>query len=122
MKSNIMFVDDSISVLKSLKWIFMDEHYHIFLFDSPFKALSAIDSKEFAVVVADQSMSEMGGIEFLEKVKQRSPDTTGIIMYGFVEPETASKPINHRFIKKPLDNNKIKQAVKEAIQWLGQNE
>ena len=88
MKTNIMFVDDSISVLESLKWIFMDEPYHIFLFDSPLKALKAIDSKEFSVVVADQSMPEMTGIEFLKKVKQRSPDTVGMIMPGFVEPET----------------------------------
>jgi len=52
MKSNIMFVDDSISVLESLRWIFMDEPYHIFLFDSPIEGLNEIDSKEFAVVVA----------------------------------------------------------------------
>jgi DNA-binding NtrC family response regulator len=115
MKSNIMFVDNSMSVLKSLRWIFMDEPYHIFLFDSPLEALSAIDSKEFAVVVADQLMPEMAGIEFLEKVKQRSPDTAGIIMCGFVEPKTASKPINHQFIKKPLDNDEIKQAVAIAL-------
>lgn len=119
MKSNIMFVDDSISVLKSLRWIFMDEPYHIFLFVSPLKALKAIDSKEFAVVVADQSMPGMTGIEFLKKVKQRSAGTVGMIMYGFVEPETASNTINrgvvNRFIEKPLDINEIKQAVAIAI-------
>lgn len=119
MKSNIMFVDDSISVLKSLRWIFMDEPYHIFLFDSPLEALSAIDSKEFAVVVTDQSMPEMDGLEFLEKVKQRSPDTAGIIMCGFIEPKTASTAINrgvvNRFIEKPLDINEIKQEVAIAL-------
>jgi len=119
MKFKIMFVDDSISVLKSLRWIFMDEPYHIFLFDSPLEALSTIDSKKFAVVVADQSMPEMAGIEFLEKVKQRSPDTVGIIMCDFVEPETASTAINggvvNRFIEKPLDINEIKQAVAIAL-------
>jgi len=67
MKSNIMFVDDSIIVLKSLRWIFMDEPYHFFAFDNPLEALSAIEAKEFAVVVTDQSMSEMDGIKFLKK-------------------------------------------------------
>ena len=56
-------------------------------------------------------MPEMAGIEFLEKVKQRSPDIAGIIMCGFVEPETASTAINrgvvNRFIEKPLDINEI---------------
>ena len=119
MKSNIMFVDDSISVLESLRWIFMDEPYHVFAFDNSLEALSAIEAKEFAVVVADQSMPEMAGIEFLEKVKQRSPDTEGMIMYGFVEPWTASNAINrgdvYRFIKKPFNNNELKQAVEIAI-------
>jgi len=71
MKSNIMFVDDSISVLESLRWIFMDEPYHVFAFNSSLEALSTIRAKEFAVVVTDQSMSKMDGIEFLEQVKQR---------------------------------------------------
>ncbi|MBW2055492.1 MAG: response regulator [Deltaproteobacteria bacterium] len=119
MKPNIMFVDDSISVLESLKWIFMDELYHILLFDNPLKALKAIDFKEFSVVVADQSMPEMAGIEFLKKVKQRSPDTVGMIMSGFVEPEIASNVMNrgvvNRFIQKPLDINEIKQAVAIAL-------
>ena len=119
MKPNIMFVDDSISVLESLKWIFMDEPYQIFLFVSSLNALKAIDSKEFAVVVADQSMSEMTGMEFLKKVKQRSPDTVGIIMSGFVKPETASNAMNrgvvNGFIEKPLNINEIKQAVALAL-------
>jgi DNA-binding NtrC family response regulator len=114
-KSNIMFVDDSNSVLESLRLIFMDEPYHIFAFNSPREALCAIEGKEFAVVVAEQSMTEMDGIEFLNKVKQRSPDTEGIIMYGFVKPRTVSNAITrgdvYRFIKKPLDINEIKQAV-----------
>jgi len=119
MKSNIMFVDDSVGVLKSLRWIFMDESYHIFLFESPFKALNAIKSKEFAVVVADQSMSEMEGLEFLKKVKQRSPDTVGMIMSGFVKPKRLSTAINKglvsQFVEKPLDINEIKQAVAIAL-------
>ena len=119
MKPNIMFVDDSISVLKSLRWIFMDEPYHFFPFVSPLKALKAIDFKEFAVVIADQSMPEMTGMEFLKKVKQRSPDTVGIIMSGFVKPETASNAMNrgvvNGFIEKPLDIHEIKQAVALAL-------
>jgi DNA-binding NtrC family response regulator len=119
MKSNIMFVDDSIGVLESLRWIFMDEPYHLFPFVNPLKALNAIDFKEFAVVVTDQSMPEMTGIEFLEKVKQRSPDTVGMIMSGFVESKTVSNAVNrgvvNRFIEKPLDINEIKQAVAIAL-------
>jgi len=119
MKFNIMFVDDSISVLKSLRWIFMDEPYHISIFESPHKALSAIEDKKFAVIVSDQMMPEMEGVEFLKQVKQRSPDTEGMIMSVFVKPETVSNAINRGlvtlFIEKPLDINEIKQAVVIAV-------
>jgi DNA-binding NtrC family response regulator len=81
--------------------------------------LKAIDSKEFSVVVADQSMPGMIGIEFLKKVKQRFPDTVGMIMSGFIKLETVSNVMNrgvvNRFIQKPLDINEIKQAVAIAI-------
>jgi len=97
----------------------MDEPYNVFAFDSSLKALSVIEAEEFAVVVVDQSMPEMSGIKFLKKVKQMSPDPEGIIMYGFVEPEAASNAINrgdvYRFIRKPFDNNELKQAVEIAI-------
>ena len=115
MKFNIMFVDDSISVLKSLRWIFMDESYHIFLYDNPLKALSTIEDQKFAVIVSDQMMPEMEGVDFLKQVKQRSPDTEGMIMSVFVKPPAVSNAINpgvvNRFIEKSLDINEIKQAV-----------
>jgi len=100
MKPNIMFVDDSISVLESLRWIFMDEPYHFFSFVSPLKALKAIDSEEFAVVVADQSMPEVAGIEFLKKVKQRSPDTVGMIISGLLIDLSKSRWILTRLNKR----------------------
>jgi DNA-binding NtrC family response regulator len=78
MKFNIIFVDDSMSVLQSLRWILMDEPYHISLFDNPLKALSAIEDKKFAVIVSDQMMPEMEGVDFLKQVKQRSPDTVNV--------------------------------------------
>jgi len=97
----------------------MDEPNHVFAFDNPLEVLSAIEAKEFAVVVADQSMPDMTGIEFLEKVKKRSPDTEGMIMSGYVESETVSNAVNrgvvNRFIEKPLDINEIKQAVAIAL-------
>ena len=119
MKCCIMVVDDSVSVLESLKWVFMDEPYYLFAFDSPLEALSVIKSLEFAVVVADQSMRKMDGLEFLKRVKVKSPHTMGIIMTGYIGVrgalDTVTPGCAYRFVKKPLDNNEIKQAVKIGI-------
>ena len=64
MKYRIMFLDDSISVLESLKWIFIDEPYYLFPSNSSFEALSMIGSLEIAVVLAHQYMQEMDVLEF----------------------------------------------------------
>jgi len=119
MKFNIMFIDDAISVLESLQWIFKDEPYSVFFSDNPLDALQVTNTLEWAVVVADQSMQNMDGLEFLERVRAQSPHTMGIIMIGDNEIKANLEVLyfgnDYRFVKKPLDNNEIKQAVKMAI-------
>jgi len=119
MKFNIMFVDDSISVLESLQWMFKDEPYYVFSFDNPLDALNVIKTLEWAVVVADQFMQSMDGLEFLKRVQVQSPHTMGIIMTSHDEMKEATETLDpdrvYRFVKKPLNHIEIKQAVKAAI-------
>ena len=119
MKPNIMFVDDSISVLEYLKWMFKDEPYYIFTLDNPYDALNVINTIGWAVVVAERYMKNMDGLEFLKKVRERSPNTMGIIMTGYTESIEAFDKLYPdcvcQFVKKPLDNTEIKQAVKSAV-------
>ncbi|MGB5893790.1 MAG: response regulator [Ignavibacteriaceae bacterium] len=119
MKYNIMFVDDAISVLLSLKWMFEDEPYHVFLSNSPLNALNVTKTLEWAVVVVDQSIQNMDCLEFLKRFQAQSPYTMGIIMTGYNEIKETLDTLNHgcvcRFVKKSLDNNEIKQVVKTAI-------
>jgi adenylate cyclase len=119
MKPNIMFVDDSISVLESLQWIFKNEPYYIFTLDNPFDALRVISTLEWAVVITERHMRNMDGLEFMKEVKANSPDTIGIIMNGFNEIseawDTSYPGCVYQYVKKPLDLGEIKQAVKSAI-------
>lgn len=120
MRPNIMFVDDSIPVLECLQWLFKEEPYYIFTFDNPHDALSVINTLEWAVVIAEQSMQKMSGMEFLKSVRENLPHTVGIIMTTYneyVEVLEALYPgCVYQFIKKPLDNMEIKQAVKSAVE------
>ena len=114
-----MFVDDSMSVLESLQWIFKDEPYSVFFSENPLNALSVTKTLEWAVVVVDQSMQNMDGLEFLKRVRANSPNTIGIIMTGYNEMKDALDTLYpdcvYRFVKKPLDSIEIKQVVKTAI-------
>ncbi len=119
MKPNIMVVDDSYSVLESIKWVFMDEPYYLFSFASPIDALSVINSLKFSVVVADQSMTEMDGIDFFKKAKQKAPNTIGIIMTSHLDFDEALNALDtgliYRCIKKPWNDLGLKKAVKMAV-------
>ena len=119
MKPNIMFVDDSISVLESLQWIFKDEPYYLFAFSDPSDAMDVINTFEWAVVIAEQSMRKISGIEFLKRIRGQSPQTMGIILTTYNEYVEVLEELypgcDCQFIKKPLDNREIKQAVKSAI-------
>ena len=98
MKPNIMFVDESVNVIESIKWVFRDDPYYLFAFSSPLYALSIIDSLKFSVVVAEQSMTKMNGIEFIKKAKQKSPDTLGIIMTSYLDFDRALDALDNGLI------------------------
>jgi DNA-binding NtrC family response regulator len=110
-----MIVDESVSVLESLKWMFKDEPYYLFVFDHPDDALNIIKTVEFAVVVAEHSVKKMDGIEFLKRVREKSPHTVRIIMTGYTEFKEALDVVYpgcvFRYVKKPLDNSEFRQVV-----------
>ena len=114
-----MIVDESVSVLESLKRILEGEPYHLFVLDNPKDALELIEITDFAVVVVEHSMIKMDGIEFLKQVRKKSPYTVGIIMTGYMDFKEALDCIYpgcvYQYIKKPLDNGEIKQVVKSAL-------
>jgi DNA-binding NtrC family response regulator len=121
MKFNVMIVADSKSILECLQRLFMDEPYYLFTFDNPLDALKVIRTLEWAVVVSDQSIPRINGLEFLKKVRANSPHTMGIMMYDdneiTGELDTSDSECVYRFVKKPLKKNEIKQAVKTAIAY-----
>jgi len=113
-----MLVDNSGSVLESFKWILKGEPYYLFAFDNPFDAMDILDKIKFAVVVAEQSLPEMDGLEFLKRVKAISPETAGIIMTAYLESAMAINAIRQGFVlfflKKPWEAGKVIQAIELA--------
>lgn len=121
MKNNIMFVDGSVGAPESFKWALKDEPYRLFVFNSPVDALNALKAAEFAVVMVDQALLKEESIEFLKTVKKKSPDTATIMLFDSIEIEVATNVLGkgyvNQFIKKPLDNKALKQAVEMAIKF-----
>jgi signal transduction histidine kinase len=70
------------------------------------------------VVITDQRMPEMSGVEMLEHLRESKPDVAGIVLTGFTDPPALISAINRarvfRFLKKPWQPDDILEAVRQA--------
>lgn len=115
----ILFVDDEEDILNSFKRLFRKKA-HISTATSGQEALDLIDSGEdFAVIVSDMRMPNMNGAEFLEKAKNKSPNSIRILLTGYAEIDAAIDAVNKgqifRFLSKPCPQDVLQDALKMAI-------
>lgn len=116
---DILFVDDDENILNSLKRLFMDENYSVYTSSSGAAGLELLRSQDsIGVVVSDQRMPGMNGIEFLERVKEVKPEVLRILLTGYGDLATIKDAINrggaYRFITKPWLDDDLFQIIREA--------
>ena len=115
----VMFVDDEPSVLSSLRRLCDDSSYRCEFFQSPEHALEFARENEVALVVSDNQMPVMTGIEFLARMRLVSPDTVRVMMTAYANLGVAISAINQseafRFITKPWDNNELLSLIDEGV-------
>jgi len=119
-KGKILFVDDEENILRSLQRLFMDEEVEVFTASSGAKGLEILArEKEVGVIVSDQRMPEMTGVDFLEKSKAISPQSIRILLTGYADVNAAIDAINRggtfRYLNKPWNDDELVQAVKGAL-------
>lgn len=119
-KHTILFVDDEENVLKALVRLFRNQDHSFLTATSPRDGLKKISENLVSLVVADHRMPEMTGTEFLQSVKEKSPDTVRIMLTGQADLEVAVEAINqgeiYRFIRKPWDEDEMKTTVTQALE------
>ncbi len=115
---DILIVDDETKVLEMLKTILENSdafECDIYTADDGKKALKLLEEKEFDLVLADQRMPGLSGIELLTQVKEMYPNTVRILITGYSDLDVARDAINragvHHYLEKPLDNETIINTV-----------
>ncbi len=118
-KHTILFVDDESNILSSLVRLFRKEGYNIQTATSGRDGLACFDNNEISLVVSDNRMPEMGGVEFLSRVKEISPETVRIMLTGYADMNAVMGAINSgevaRYITKPWNDNDIKLIVRDGL-------
>ncbi len=117
--SRILVVDDEEAILETMTYTFEDD-YQVLTASSASEALDLLERDgPVSVVISDQRMPEMTGVEFLSKVFEMNPTTTRIILTGFADMDAIIRAINdghvYAYITKPWEPADLKQVVRRAV-------
>ncbi|CAD5941580.1 Hydrogenase transcriptional regulatory protein HoxA [Planktothrix tepida] len=121
-KLKLMVVDDERDNLDLLYRTFRRE-FQVFRADSPSSAMNILDTEgEMAVIISDQSMPEMTGIQFFTLVTDRFPDTIRVLLTGYSEDaleldsETITSTLIFKCITKPWEPEAFKAIIQKAVE------
>ncbi|NOY62070.1 MAG: EAL domain-containing protein [Gammaproteobacteria bacterium] len=120
MERTLLLVDDEPHILSSLTRLLREEGYQILTATSGQQGLALLDREQIDVVVSDQRMPQMTGVEFLSSVKERFPHTVRIVLSGYADFGAVTDAINrgaiYKFFTKPWDDELLRTNLQEAFQ------
>jgi len=115
----VLYVDDEIHNLNSFKAAFRRD-FNIYVAQSAREGRRVLDQNEIAVIVTDQRMPGMTGIEFLESIIPVYPDTIRILLTGFSDVNAVMDAINrgqvYKYLVKPWADEELKMYIQNAIE------
>jgi response regulator RpfG family c-di-GMP phosphodiesterase len=120
----ILYVDDEHINLELFKINFRTD-YHVLTADSALKGLELISIDPINVIVSDLKMPGMNGLEFIEKIKQCSPEKVCILLTAYVEPNVMQKALNEklifRYATKPWLKSNLTKIIEQAFSKYNEN-
>lgn len=118
-KHNILYIDDEANNLLVFKNVFF-RHYNVFTAQSGQEGLNILDREDIHVVITDQKMPGMTGVEFLEKAIEQHPNVVRMVLTAYSDIDLIMRAINrcgiYQYILKPWDNRQLKITIDNAIQ------
>jgi two-component system repressor protein LuxO len=117
--ASILFVDDEINILSSLKRLVHDMNLEVHTAITAEEGLNILRNNYIDIVISDKNMPGMNGNEFLEKVAIEWPDTVRIMITAYTELSDVISAINAGkiwgYVKKPWDNKELKLSIQQAL-------
>lgn len=115
----VLYIDDEIHNLNSFKAAFRRD-FNIHVAQSAREGRKILEQNEIAVIVTDQRMPVMTGIEFLESIIPVYPDTIRILLTGFSDINAVMDAINrgqvYKYLVKPWADEELKMYIQNAIE------
>ena len=117
-RPTLLVVDDEPEVLRSIHDLFRIGH-RVLTFERGDEALAALEGEDPDVVMSDQRMPIMSGVEFLRRAKAIRPEATRLLFTGYADLKAIIDAINQgsvfRYVAKPWDVDELQAVVRQAI-------
>lgn len=119
MNYKIMVVDDEAANLRLLERLFRND-YTIITAESGAEALTALEQNDVALIITDQRMPGMTGIELLKRTADLRPQMVRIMLTGYTDVESLVEAINsglvYKYVTKPWNNDELRLTVSRALE------
>lgn len=121
-KSKVLFVDDEPKILSSIRRGIIGEKYVGLYANSGKEAIEIMENEEIAVLVTDMRMPEMNGLELLQLVKEKYPNTLRIVLSGYAQISQVLATVNKvgvfKYIAKPWDlEDDFLVGIRQAVDY-----
>jgi DNA-binding NtrC family response regulator len=117
-KARVLFVDDEPRVLTTMRMLFR-AHYEVYFAEGGPQALELLKKQAVDVIVSDQRMPGMTGIELLRAARELNPNAMRILLTGYSDLNAIIGSINEgeifRFVNKPWSNDDLSTTVARAV-------
>ncbi len=118
-KISILYVDDEMNNLVSFKAVFRIK-YNIFTAISGEEAIKILKNKQINIIITDQRMPQMTGVEFLESILDEFPDPIRILLTGYADMNAVIDAINKgkifHYLTKPWNEEELDMAITRAFE------
>jgi two-component system response regulator HupR/HoxA len=116
---SILIVDDEEGIRESLE-LTLSEQYQVFTAANAQEGLAILEREPIALVIADQVLPGMTGVEFLEKVIERRPTAIRMMLTGYADVASIVRAVNegriYRYIPKPWEPEELRVNVRRALE------
>lgn len=130
-ETKVLLVDDEPNITKALRRLLMEvDQYQILIASSGADALKLLEENlDVGVIISDQRMPQMTGVEFLAQARKLAPDAVRILLTGYADIEASVNAINKgavfRYLTKPWEDHDLLGVIAEAarsFQLIAENE
>jgi two-component system response regulator HupR/HoxA len=119
MTYKIMIVDDEPANLRTLLRLFRED-YQVLIAETGAEALTLLQQHDVALLISDQRMPNMTGIELMKKTVDVRPQMVKILLTGYTDVSALIESINsglvYRYLTKPWNNDDLKLTVVRALE------